>query len=318
MITELTFEKFRGFADLRISPVKRINLIAGANNTGKTGILEGLYLLCVGDSAQVGRLPAVFRSSIQSEPFPHNDDFSTFWQALFYDKQTTDWASISATVGEGEVACHLREGRDGKGAILVMHKSPPEGVDLPPAQSAAEQLLTPSFLIGPGGPSGKMNNPFATPIIVVSTKLEEPASDADLFNQVSLLEGGEERLVSLLRKVDDRLQKLRYLKAPGTSQPLVYAHFGLKNALSMNQTGQGFSKLFSLFCKMLVTKAEVLLIDEIENGLYYESLPTIWKGLSELAASEDIQVFATTHSRECIVAAHETFSSTADYDFALH
>jgi AAA15 family ATPase/GTPase len=86
----------------------------------------------------------------------------------------------------------------------------------------------------------------------------------------------------------------------------------------MNQTGQGFSKLFSLFCRMLVSKAEVLFIDEIENGLYYEAMPQIWRGIAALAASEGIQVFATTHSRECIVAAHETLKATADYDFAFH
>ena len=45
MITNLHFENFRGFPELAISPVKQINLITGANNTGKTGILEALYLL---------------------------------------------------------------------------------------------------------------------------------------------------------------------------------------------------------------------------------------------------------------------------------
>ena len=69
---------------------------------------------------------------------------------------------------------------------------------------------------------------------------------------------------------------------------------------------------------MLVSKAKVLLIDEIENGLYYETLPQIWKGIAALAASENIQVFATTHSRECLIAAHETMKTQPSYDFALH
>jgi AAA15 family ATPase/GTPase len=134
-----------------------------------------------------------------------------------------------------------------------------------------------------------------------------------------LSEGGEEKLVQLLREIDPRLQKFRYLTAPGTNQPLVYAYFaGLKKAQSITQTGQGFSKLFSLFCQMLASKAEVLLIDEIENGLYYETMPQIWKGIATLAESENIQVFATTHSRECLIAAHETMKAQPSYDFALH
>jgi AAA15 family ATPase/GTPase len=37
-----------------------------------------------------------------------------------------------------------------------------------------------------------------------------------------------------------------------------------------------------------------------------------------LATQENVQVFATTHSYECIRAAHQTFAETLDYDFALH
>jgi len=69
---------------------------------------------------------------------------------------------------------------------------------------------------------------------------------------------------------------------------------------------------------MLVPKAKILLVDEIENALYYETLSTIWRGIGALAASEGIQFFATTHSRECIVAAHEAFNDMTGYDFALH
>ena len=125
--------------------------------------------------------------------------------------------------------------------------------------------------------------------------------------------------MTLLMQIDPRLQKLRYAKAPRMSQALVYAHFlGMTNAISMTQTGQGFSKLFSLFCRMLLSNAKIVFIDEIENGLYYETLPQIWKGIATLAASENIQVFATTHSQECIVAAHETMKTMPKYDFALH
>ena len=179
-------------------------------------------------------------------------------------------------------------------------------------------VWTLSSIISSQGSFLQNPNPFATKFIVLSTRLEHPTQDADLYNQVTLLEGGEEKLLQLLREIDPRLQKLRYAKPPGTSVPLVYASFGLKNALTISQTGQGFSKLFSLFCQMLVSKAEVLLIDEIENGLYYETMPQIWKGIATLADSEKIQVFANTHSRECLIAAHETMKAQPSYDFALH
>lgn len=69
---------------------------------------------------------------------------------------------------------------------------------------------------------------------------------------------------------------------------------------------------------MMISQAKVLLIDEIENGIHYSTLPDIWKGIGSLAEAQEIQVFATTHSWGCIVAAHETFAATPDYNFALH
>jgi hypothetical protein len=294
MITSLKLENFRGFIDLTIDPLKQVNLIAGANNTGKTAVLEALYLLF---ARGVDQLPGVFRSHIPGNP---QDDFVTFWQSLFYDRQMDRAAKIIARTSSTEtLVCEIHDTKDNQVSLSYQKVEGPE-----------KRLHFQNE--GPG------ISPFGYKFIVISTCLEQPAQDADLFNQVTLLEGGEERLLSLLREVDSRVQKLRYAKAPGTTQPLVYVYFGLKNAICLTQTGQVFSKLFSLFCKMLVSKAQVLLIDEIENGLYYESLTQIWKGIAALAAAENIQVFATTHSRECILAAHETFKAMPPYDFALH
>jgi predicted ATP-dependent endonuclease of OLD family len=331
MITSLKFQDFRIFPSLDIAPLQRVNLIAGANNTGKTGILEGLYLLFVNDAGQLGQLPAVFRSSVSGVPNQLNsDDVATFWQTLFYDRQTGVPAFISAKTEESErLLCTLN---DNTAIRLVYEQFDGNGQRVSPPASMGDDM-GPTFIIQSNGSAQQAQlhlsrgrsmeiiprtNPFATKLIVISTRLEHPTRDADLYNQVTLLEGGEEKLFKLLQEIDPRLQKLRYLKAPGTSQAQVYAYFGLKNALSITQTGQGFSKLFSLFCQMLVSKAEVLLIDEIENGLYYETLPQIWKGIATFAASEKIQVFATTHSRECIIAAHETIKALPSYDFALH
>ena len=318
MITSLKFENFRIFTSLEVAPLQRINLFAGANNTGKTGILEGLYLL-FGDQAQLQQLPSAFRSTL-SAPGQQNisDDFATFWQALFYDRQTLVPALIYAGRDSDKyLICGVEGGQDNQMRLFYSVRDI-NGRHDNSLTMATRLGTTPSFQINSNGIMSAGQNPLATKFIVLSTRLEHPTRDADLYNQVTLLEGGEEKLLQLLREIDPRLQKLRYIKAPGTNQPLVYAYFGLKNALSITQTGQGFSKLFSLFCQMIVSKAEVLLMDEIENGLYYETMPQIWKGIATLAASEKIQVFATTHSRECLIAAHETMKAQPSYDFALH
>jgi AAA15 family ATPase/GTPase len=63
---------------------------------------------------------------------------------------------------------------------------------------------------------------------------------------------------------------------------------------------------------------KIVLIDEFESGLHYSVLKEIWKGVLNLTEQEGVQIFATTHSYECIRAAHAAFSETLNYDFALH
>src|SRR6266436_2869448 len=113
MITSLRFENFRGFTDVKISPLKRVNLVAGANNTGKTGILEGLYLL-FGENDHIPKLPSVFRSNVSGNPNqPSGDDFPTFWQSLFYDKDATTVPKIAAAqMGSAHgIGCRLQTGK---------------------------------------------------------------------------------------------------------------------------------------------------------------------------------------------------------------
>ena len=302
MITSLKLESFRIFTGLDLAPLRRINLFAGANNTGKTGILEALCLL-FGDHAQLTQLPSAFRGSAFTAPRKNSgDDFATFWQALFQDQQTQTPALIHAKTGPDKLAqCRAQSLPDGR-LWLIHEELDGSGRIADPVRRIRNLRPPPSFTISSNGVASHGPNPFAAKLIVVSARPEEAARDAALCNQATLSEGGEERLLQLLREFEPRLRKLRYAKAPGTDQPLAYAHFGSKNALSLTQAGHGLGKLFSLYCQMLVSRAEVLLVDEIENGFDSGAMPQIWKGIATLAASENIQVFATTHSRECLDA----------------
>ena len=58
-----------------------------------------------------------------------------------------------------------------------------------------------------------------------------------------------------------------------------------------------------------------LLVDEIENGLHYAALPDVWRAVSKAAERFNVQVFATTHSFECVQAAHTALGPDG---FRLH
>ncbi len=47
-------------------------------------------------------------------------------------------------------------------------------------------------------------------------------------------------------------------------------------------------------------KDGILLIDEFENGLYYSVQPDLWQSIFRVARRLNVQVFATTHSWDCV------------------
>jgi AAA15 family ATPase/GTPase len=84
----------------------------------------------------------------------------------------------------------------------------------------------------------------------------------------------------------------------------------LKNqtkAIPLNSMGDGMVRVLQLLLKVYPAKGGFLLIDEFENGLHYSVQEKIWQFLFDLAEKLDIQVFATTHSWDCI----ESFAKVA-------
>ena len=120
----------------------------------------------------------------------------------------------------------------------------------------------------------------------------------------------------MLRKIEPRLKSIRSLQPYGT--PLLYVGIdGLPERIPAIQLGHGFSRLLSIMAEIVASDKPVILIDEIENGLHHSALIDIWRGLLTACEHSDVQIFATTHSWECVAAAHRAFSESLEYPLAV-
>ena len=75
----------------------------------------------------------------------------------------------------------------------------------------------------------------------------------------------------------------------------------------LNSMGDGISRVLQLFLKLFAARGGFLLIDEFENGLHYSVQEEVWRLIFDQAEKLDVQVFATTHSWDCI----ESFAKVA-------
>ena len=122
---------------------------------------------------------------------------------------------------------------------------------------------------------------------------------------------------SLLREVDDRIRTVRLDYSKDAQSPFIVVDVGLSERVPLAQTGQAVGRLVTIFSEILGQRPAFLFIDEIENGIHHRVMPKIWKGISEVAERLNVQVFATTHSAECVSSAHEVFSARSDYDLRV-
>jgi hypothetical protein len=100
--------------------------------------------------------------------------------------------------------------------------------------------------------------------------------------------------------------------------PLIYAEVGLMQPVPLSSMGDGLNRILSIVLAMSDTQDGVILIDEIENGLHHSVQEDFWRAIAEAAERFNVQVFATTHSREMAMAAHRAFEARDEYDFRYH
>jgi energy-coupling factor transporter ATP-binding protein EcfA2 len=80
--------------------------------------------------------------------------------------------------------------------------------------------------------------------------------------------------------------------------------------------GDGAISFVTLMVCILKYKNGVLFIDEIDDGLHYSSMVKVWQHAMKLAQEHNVQLFATTHSMECVRAFSEV-ANEKSYDARL-
>ena len=114
-------------------------------------------------------------------------------------------------------------------------------------------------------------------------------------------------VLEMLRKVEPRLERLAVLVEG--RDPRIYADVGTKPLVPLQLMGAGMSRILSVGLAIATCPGGIVLVDEIENGIHYSVMEKVWRAIGAFACSYDVQLFATTHSRECVYYAHKAFEA---------
>ena len=339
MYTSFAIENFRLFDRLTIEPLARVNLIVGKNNAGKTALLEALWLHSGPNNPELGVRLAAFRGIV-------GPDHRRFMHDLFHKFNPELAISMSAAGTWGESRRVLRiKSQPIEDALRPV---PVSGTPLETAATAVSSSLisldycdeskqtyassgwwvksddqvvnvAPNVqmaMASAGMASQKARMPIHPSCVFLGSRQRTShEEDVQRFGEAELA-GYADRIVECLKAVDARIQRLTTIAA--SPAPMVYADVGLSRPVPIGFLGDGMGRFLSMSLAFYQARDGIILLDEVENGLHHSVLKDVWKKLNWLSIEFKVQVFATTHSYECMEAARDAFKDMEDDNLLIH
>ena len=306
MIETLEIENYRGLRRLRVANFARLNLFAGRNNSGKTSLLEAIFLLAAGGDPAIPLNSNVVRLSepeVASNPRSFRE---TIWKPLFYRLDTSTPIEIKAFHRRlGSISLQLSL-ETAKRIQLPFPEAGSRDSEVPSEQMLlcyrqGELQKESSCALGTSG--AELTHHGTTPpfgAIIVLSHNGSIQGDAVQLGELRKQKRGD-LICKALRVIEPRLQSIEDNSASGT--PMIWGDVGLDELVPLPAMGDGMSRLARIVLGIARSAGGVALVDEIENGFHHAVLPDVWRVIGESADLFDTQVFATTHSFECVQAA---------------
>lgn len=339
MLDSLLIKNFRSLEHLEVRKLGRVNLIVGKNNSGKSTVLEALRIYA--GNAQRPLLEAIAREHNErykvEEQVSLDDDTMLPFQDFFTGRSFSIDGTKAIEVGEiGNPSSLLvikyalleqievEVDDEEEGAVSRIRRrllTPVEAID-------SEAELQPVFSVKKGDrnrPLMKLTGSIVTsrmmfdslhakPCSVIPTDFISMDELADEWDAIVLTDQ-EEIVKRALRIISPDFESLVFVRDDGATD---YARSrrmrtamvklkGMARPVPLNSLGDGMLRVLQLSLKLFGAKGGFFLIDEFENGLHYSIQEKVWELLFEMAERYKIQIFATTHSWDCI----ESFTKVA-------
>ena len=331
-LDRVEIRRFRGLSDLDLDRLGRFNVLLGANDVGKTSVLEALFLL-------TGFVNLKIPLQVQRWRNLPIDRFAPF-EALFHEfdpdrpidlvghsagdvvcrslKISAPYTEIDidadspASTGSGDgssqnpgsvrAAVHQSSSLMSAGPRLLRYDAtvqPREG----------EPVLFSATLRVDGGLQLKnLGEPAGYPMISARYMTPRVGYDASVIGEL-IVRKQADRLVPFLTVINPRI------KGVAASGDTAYLDLGLDRMVPLDVFGSGMIRAASILSHCMLGNERILLVDELENGLHHAAVRPLLETLLVLSGDQNVQVFATTHS----VAVLQSLLDALDNDrFAQH
>ena len=325
MYSSIRIQGYRGLDSFRMQGLGRVNLLVGANNCGKTSILECIELLRSAGASRVlsditrrrgewgypsDEEPTVplgarsdvldvshlfangeLRGRIRIEADPSGDIAAAGW-----NNRVTVYVEGPTVRDYDEWGAEVPEGAEDERLVLHVEWSNPD--DHYKVFLTDEGLLfRPRLPIrGRHGSSQtvqfvRTSGTTAVDVVRTFSKFVLTPKEEAITQALRIVEPAIERIAPV---ADDRGHPNR--NAPGG---VVLKLREVVDRVPIGSVGGGMWRMLGLALSLANAEGGVLLVDEIDTGFHFSVMEDMWRMINQQAGTLSVQVFATTHSRDC-------------------
>lgn len=302
MINSLMMKNFRCFESAELDDLKTVNVIVGGNGSGKTALLEGLYLT-LGNPTLSFKLKSWRGLGMQAQFSDDAESRNGLWRDLFYKFEQNHSVCIE-TKGTPNVSRSLRITCNNRESLFIPNKKGSATQTAPITfryyRGTQEiQTIKPVF-----SADGMTLDGHIEPVrgsFFASTLAPDPQERARHFSSISKKQD-EQEIVEAIHRLYPMVQDLSLELS--NDVPMIFASLeGVPEKVPLGLVSTGISKMVGYLSAIAVHRDGIVIIDEIENGIYYDKIKDVWEILFWFCQKHGVQLFASTHSLECLQAA---------------
>jgi len=139
------------------------------------------------------------------------------------------------------------------------------------------------------------------------------------WSQIAFNNDRVKKIIDVLKLTKADIEGIQLLQ----TSPIMPMNFYLKlkdinEPYPLGALGDGVRRILYLLLSFPITKGGMVFIDEIETGIHYSLMKNMWEMLLDFSKEYDVQVFASTHSFDCISGLAQVYNEEYSADISIH
>jgi AAA15 family ATPase/GTPase len=306
-IKNIAIKNFKCFESFEAKGFNRVNLITGKNNTGKTALMEAMEFFL--DSSDLTDMSSSLRDMISRR----QDGKRIELDLLHCDKNNMSISIDKKKIGI-EFINRLTEKQIKKNERFGERDAPFLKLSINGEGGVTSPL---SHILERYNRFSRMRRDYEELTNINFIPYGKIDSKLTAIHYGNLIDNGIESLLDdALNNFDKNIKGLK-LKPTEYGAILKLSLVNRKTLVLLSSLGEGVGKYIAIITAIVSSTDGCLFIDEIDNGIHYSKLDELWEVILDTSKILNVQIFATTHSKECIDSYARVAKKLRDEDVTL-